>query len=255
MNLRLIICLLAIAFSVSTAQSQQIEDDFYLELQAEFELLNTNLESVSARFEELLIDTKILADASARSRKDYLQFLSKTDSFPLINFLDSTNADLRFKLSLQTVSEIRNTFVERGPLQFAASKFSMILQHIESKDLNDRARTSTIANAFLDHLDIADFEHPFYKALFFLALANMSDLNYRTLDYTLVSDDDYERYFGPERKLPVVQERSIFGIALNDVGGIRTCGKKLDNPSLLSEELMNFYTINRELTKKEAQVE
>lgn len=252
MKSKWVCCVFILTFITGATHAQEFVDQLYADLKTEFELSNNDLESTLSEYEQKLIDSKVLADNTWESRKQYLQSLSVSNLIPIEDFSDKILTDLQLRLSLQPISVITSVIKESDSTRFASCAFNNMLTQIESSSLKDCAKSATIANAFLDNLNPDDYKHPFYRALFFMAVANLSDLNFRSKDFMLANEDDYELFFGDKYFiLPRVDTRDEINIRVTDEHLVYINGIKLDNLGDLADQIQNCYLINRELTKEE----
>lgn len=256
MKIKFAICFISIVLILNKANCQEIDNALFIKLEAQFQMRNIELDNAIIRIEEYCIDNKMIVDDSWNSKIKYLEIVLKTDSIPRQNISDSLYSRLKFDLPLQPLSEITHDFkMSEDSIRFGSSKFNRILQQIESSELKDRGNPSLIAKALLDNLNAEDFQKPFYKAVFFMIIANFYNIHYRSLDFMLIGEKDYAQHFGTsDFDWPLIESRNYCDLYVDQMGVVKLNGERLIRPSHLSDQLKEYYLKNRSLSKEEARM-
>lgn len=229
-----------------------VEEEVYTNLKKEFKKEKTDLKKELNKLERFLVEKDVLSSKSSKSKRAYLKFVAKNDSFPILENFEDRLVVLISPLDLQFLASAIKAFEKSNKEAFKGSELKALMDRLESGDLEQRSSPKTIAKALLK-VDNEEFKKPLFRAMTLILIASSMSDRLTSNDMVLRSEDDFFELNGFHSYDMVMLGCSMpyprFDIAINYQNQLLIRGSRSDDPNLISNELTKFITINRSLTR------
>jgi hypothetical protein len=242
----------------SCTPNVDVEEEVYLNLKKEFRKEKIDLKKELNKLERFLVEKDVLSSKSSKSKRAYLKFVAKNDSFPILENFDDRLVVLNSPLDLQFLASAIKAVQKSDKEDFKGSELKALLDRLESGDLDKRSAPKTIAQALLN-VGNEEFKKPLYRAMTLILTASSMSDNRESKDLVLRDEKDFFRTFGYHSYNMVfpgcgMRYTTLFGIFLNKKNEFLIRGQRHDDPNLISDELTKYIICNRGLTKAETRI-
>ena len=253
MPLKLLLASLLFLIVSSCTPDVDVEEEVYLNLKKEFKKEKIDLKKELNKLERFLVDKDILSSKSSKSKRAYLKFVAKNDSFPILESFDDRLVVLNSPLDLRFFASAIKAVEKSDNEDFKGSELKALLDRLESGDLDKRSAPKTIAQALLN-VGNEEFKKPLYRAMMLILIASSMLEGCETADYIIKDDEDYYNVNGFHSwSIPGcgIEIRNIFDVAIDSGDQLLIRGEIIEDFNLISVELTKQISINRNLTRAE----
>lgn len=243
--------LLLVAIIALNTSAQTVEDNVLDELKLSFKEEGLNLKVLVKEYETVLIEKKILKDASVESWKKLLLNMCNRGVIAHVASYNLEIIDLEFQLSLQHLAVAVEEVKGEDEMIFSGSEINkFISRYPQSRSSTEP--TLTYLYQTIDGATDALQKHDLYKHLLVLIVANFADVLDNSGDKILRSESDYARW---QRSIggnvPLFESRNICSAQINQENAITIRGTLVDSAQLIKPTLTDFLSYNRKLSKEE----
>ncbi|MFT6921110.1 MAG: hypothetical protein ACJA1C_000104 [Crocinitomicaceae bacterium] len=253
MPLKLLIASILFLIVSSCTPDVDVEEEAYLNLKKEFKKEKIDLKKELNKLERFLVEKDVLSSKSSKSKRAYLKFVAKNDSFPILENFDDRLVVLNSPLDLQFLASAIKAVQKSNQEEFKGSELKALLDRLESGDLDKRSAPKTIAQALLN-VDNEEFKKPLYRAMTLILIASSMSDNRESKDWVIKDEDDYYDVNGFHSWSVLgcgIERRNIFDVAIDSGGLLLVRGEIIEDFNLISVELTKQISINRNLTRAE----
>ncbi|MFT6501282.1 MAG: hypothetical protein ACJASQ_001394 [Crocinitomicaceae bacterium] len=257
MPLKLLIASLLFLIAASCTPDVDVEEEVSLNLKKEFKKEKIDLKKELNKLERFLVEKDVLSSKSSKSKRAYLKFVAKNDSFPILENFDDRLVVLNSPLDLQFLASAIKAVQKSDKEDFKGSELKALLDCLESGDLDKRSAPKTIAQALLK-VDSEEFKKPLFRAMTLILIASSMSDHRESKDWVIKDKEDYKALgYGPfEMGYMMICDPydKKFTVSIKNQNQLLILDQAINDINLISDELTKYFTINRGLTKSEREL-
>ena len=236
-----------------SAQAQSVEDKVLEQLNISFEEEGVHLNDLVREYESELMDAGFLESTDLEGWKMLLKEMSSRGFVAHVASGNVALLNIEFQLSLQHFTRAVKNVELADSNAYRTSAIHAFVERYP-RPLRSAVPTTSYLWQTVNNADAVLKEHPLYKQLIVLIVANYSFLLDNSSDKILQSETDYSRWimaFGGH--IPSFEERNICQVRIGHNGEIKARRNVVAEMQEIKPVLRDFMTFNRSLSIEETE--